>query len=61
MAKGDETMNNKAKHTRHRSGVGILLFLVKYSTQDISNTVKELSKGKFRAKSSTLQKNIKDD
>ena len=44
MAKGDETINHKTKRTKYRSGVGMLLFLVKYSRPDISNAVRELSK-----------------
>ena len=44
MTKGVETINDKAKHIKYRSGVGMLLFLVKYSRPDISNTVRELSK-----------------
>ena len=34
----------KAKQTRYRSGVGMLLYFVKHSRPDISNTVRELSK-----------------
>ena len=30
--------------TRYRSGIGILIFLIKYSRSDISNAVMELSK-----------------
>ena len=44
MAKGVEIINDKTKHTKYRSGVGMLLFLVKYSRPDISNAVRELSK-----------------
>ena len=46
MTKDKETIEDKAKHTRYRSGVGMLLFLVKYSRPDISNAVRELSKAK---------------
>ena len=34
----------KEKHTRYRSGVGTLLYLVKFSRPDISNSVRELTK-----------------
>ena len=44
MTKGEETIQDKTKHTKCRSGVGMLLFLVKYSRPDISNAVRELSK-----------------
>jgi len=44
MTKDEETIEDKTKHTRYRSGVGMLLFLVKYSRPDISNAVRELSK-----------------
>ena len=31
--------------TKYRSGIGMLLFLIKYSHPDISNSVRDLSKG----------------
>ena len=50
MDKGVETINDKTKHTKYRSGVGMLLFLVKYSRPDISNAVRELSKANLGPK-----------
>ena len=44
MTKSEETIQDKTKHTKYRSGVGMLLFLVKYWRPDISNTVRELLK-----------------
>ena len=44
MGEGDEKIEDSKKHTKYRSGVGMLLFLVKYSRPDISNAVRELSK-----------------
>ncbi|KAL7526613.1 hypothetical protein ACHAWF_001850, partial [Thalassiosira exigua] len=35
---------DKAQHKRYRSGVGMLLWLVKHSRPDIANAVRELSK-----------------
>ena len=35
---------DKVKHARYRSGVGMLLYLVKHSRPDIENCVRELSK-----------------
>jgi hypothetical protein len=35
---------NKEKQSKYRSGVGMLLYLVKHSRPDISNAVRELSK-----------------
>jgi hypothetical protein len=45
-AKKDEVMEkvNEEDHTLYRSGVGMLLFLVKHSRPDIANAVRELSK-----------------
>jgi hypothetical protein len=45
-AKKDEIVEkvNEEDHTLYISGVGMLLFLVKYSRPDIANTVSELSK-----------------
>ena len=37
-------IQDKKNHTKYRSGLGMLLFLVKYLRPDISNTVRELSK-----------------
>ena len=39
----DEKIDSE-KQTLYRSGIGILLFLVKFSRPDISNSVRELSK-----------------
>ena len=44
MATEDEKIEDGRKHTKYRSGVGMLLFLVKYSRPDISHAVRELSK-----------------
>ena len=40
----EETKLSKDKQTRYRSGVGSLLYLVKHSRPDLSNSVRELSK-----------------
>ena len=40
---GEEKVNGESQ-TEYRSGVGMLLFLVKYSRPDIANAVRELSK-----------------
>ena len=42
--KDDETLISSEEQTRYRSGIGMLLYLVKYSRPDLSNTVRELSK-----------------
>ena len=39
-----EPILSEEMQTRYRSGIGILMFLIKYSRPDISNAVKELSK-----------------
>ena len=39
-----ERLMTRQEQTRYRSGVGMLLFLVKYSRPDITNAVRELSK-----------------
>ena len=39
-----EGLITQEEQTRYRSGVGMLLFLVKYSRPDITNAVRELSK-----------------
>ena len=44
MAKEDERIQDKSKHTKYRLGEGMLLFLVKYLRTYISNAVRELSK-----------------
>ena len=41
--KEDENIDNEMR-TRYRSGVGMLLYLVKHSRPDIANSVRELSK-----------------
>jgi hypothetical protein len=45
-AKKDEVVEkvDEANHTLYRSGVGMLLYLVKHSRPDIANAVRELSK-----------------
>jgi hypothetical protein len=43
LLKGGEIMNN-SEATKYRSGVGMLLYLVKHSQPDNSNAVSELSK-----------------
>ena len=40
----DEQLISKEEQTRYRSGIGMLLYLVKYSRPDLSNAVRELSK-----------------
>ena len=40
---------DQQKQKRYRSGVGIFLYLVKFSRPDISNSVRELSKAMDRA------------
>ena len=40
----EEISLNPTKQTKYRSGVGMLLYLVKFSRPDISNSVRELSK-----------------
>ena len=42
--KSEETIEDKTKHMKYRSIVGMLLFLVRYSRWDISYAVRELSK-----------------
>ena len=42
--KDDETLISSEEQTRYRSGIGMLLYLVKYSRPDLSNDVRELSK-----------------
>ena len=42
--KEGEKLIDKDQQTKYRSGVGMLLFLVKYSRPDIANAVRELSK-----------------
>ena len=39
-----EGLISKEKQTKYRSGVGTLLFLVKYSRPDLANVARELSK-----------------
>ena len=41
----DETKLDSNRHMEYRSGVGMLLYLVKYSRPDLANAVRELSKG----------------
>jgi hypothetical protein len=36
---------NETMQSRYRSGVGMLLYLIKHSRPDIANVVRELSKG----------------
>ena len=40
----DEKLISKEVQTRYCSGIGMLLYLVKYSRPDLSNAVRELSK-----------------
>ena len=42
--KDGEKLISKEEQTRYRSGIGMLLYLVKYSIPDLSNAVRELSK-----------------
>ena len=41
----DETKLDSNRHMEYRSGVGMLLYLVKYSRPDLANAFRELSKG----------------
>ena len=43
MIEGEKLISD-TEQKRYRSGVGMLLYLVKYSRPDISNAVRELSK-----------------
>ena len=57
-----ETKISGEKQQRYRSGVGMLLYLVKYSRPDISNPVRELSKvndGATEANRKSLMRVIK--
>ena len=40
----DQPLVRKEEHTRYRSGVGMLLYLIKHSRPDIANSVRELTK-----------------
>ena len=42
--KDGESLISKEEQTRYRSGIGMLLYLVKYSQPDLLNAVRELSK-----------------
>ena len=42
--KEGEKLISKEEQTKYRSGIGMLLYLVKYSRPDLSNAVRELSK-----------------
>ena len=44
-----EDLISKEKQTKYRSGLWMLLFLVKYSRPDLANAVRELSKVNDRA------------
>ena len=44
VVRSKEGLIDKEAQSRYRSGVGMLLFLVKYSRPDIANAVRELSK-----------------
>ena len=44
MIRDTEATISKEKHKLYRSGVGMLLYLVKHSRPDIANAVRELSK-----------------
>ena len=41
----EENKLSKEKQTRYQSGAGTLLYLVKHSRPDLSNAVRELTKG----------------
>ena len=63
---GGGTLLSSEKQTRYCSGIGILMFLIKYSRPDISNSVRELSKvndgateGQYR-ELLRVMKNVKD-
>ena len=53
--KEGEKLISKEEQTRYRSGISMLLYLVKYSRPDLSNAVRELS----RANSGTTSDHIK--
>ena len=52
LDKGDEVLLSQDLQKRFMTGVGTLLYLVKYSRPDIANAVRELSKGMLRASES---------
>ncbi len=43
-AENEEQRLSKEKQSRYNSGVGVVLYLVKHSRPEISNSVRELSK-----------------
>ena len=44
MRPDDEDKIDSAMQSKYRSGVGMMLYLIKYSRPDLSNVVRELSK-----------------
>jgi hypothetical protein len=44
LAKEDEDRIDEARHSRYRTGTGMLLYCIKHSRPEISNAVRELSK-----------------
>jgi len=48
----DDPILDEKNQSRYRSGIGMLLYLVKFSRPDISNSVRELSKANSRANDS---------
>ena len=59
MTKEEERIDDKSKHAKYSSGVGMLLFLVKFSRPDISNAVRELSKANLVPNSAHFKKLLK--
>ena len=60
-SKQEEVLNEK-RQTKYRSGIGILMFLIKFSRPDIANAVRELSKvnsGAFESHYKVLLRVIK--
>ena len=49
LPEADEPVISKEEQTLYRRGVGMLLYLVKFSRPDLSNAVRELSKAMMRA------------
>ena len=45
IANGNEDLLNPKEHLEYHTGVGMLLYLMKYSHPDLANAVQQLSKG----------------
>ena len=55
----DERIQDKSKRTRYRSGIKMLLFLVKYLTPAVSNAVRELPKANLGPNPACYEKLLK--